>query len=84
MRNLSESGAEEQTVQEAEEEEPGDCQKPWLMFHIWNLECDHSSRDKHDRGHCKPETNSGRRTREYKVCAPVCVAQASEIREYEQ
>jgi len=64
MRNLFDRGAKEHAVQGAEEEEPGGCEEPWLTFHIWNLECDHSSCDKHDRGHRKSETNSGRRTGE--------------------
>ena len=63
MRNLSESGAKEQTVQEAKEEEPRDCKNPWLMLHKWNLECNHSGGDEHDRGHCKSETDSGRNER---------------------
>ena len=59
MRDLSESGTKEQTVQEAEEEEPGGGQGPWLMFYIWNLECDHGGGDEHDRRHCESETDSG-------------------------
>jgi len=85
MRNLFERGPKEQSVQEAEEEEPGDCQEPWLVLHIWNLDCDHSGGDDHDRGHCKSETNLGslRIKGNMKVCAPVCVGHVSEIREYE-
>ena len=84
MRNLFERGPKEQTVQEAEEEEPCDCQDPWLMLHIWNLDCDHCGRDEHDRGNCKSETGSGNRLGgNLKVCVPVGVGHASEIREYE-
>jgi hypothetical protein len=84
MRNLFERSAKEQTVQEAEEEEPDNCQDPWLVLHIWNLDCDHCGSNDHDRGHCKSETNSERRIGgSVEVRAPVCVSHASEIGEYE-
>ena len=37
MRNFFEGCTKEQTVQEAEEKEPGYCQDPWLVFHIRDL-----------------------------------------------
>jgi hypothetical protein len=61
MWNLSKGGAKEQTVQEAEEQEPRNSQEPWLMFYIGNLECNHGGCDEHDRGHCKSGTESGKR-----------------------
>ena len=37
MRNLFEGCTKEETVQEAEEKEPGNCQDPWLVFHKRDL-----------------------------------------------